>query len=107
MVQDGSAGATEVGSKLVPQVLELRLENCSAEDGGGGELRLPGPVGDIERSLGMSPVRGGLCVVQAKSLLYLGAVVILFGAGEALPIKKKTLAADGAENIGNAVRWFA
>ena len=92
---------------MVPQVLELRLENCPAENGGGGELRFPGPVGNIERSLGMGSVRGGLRVMQAKSLLYIKAVVVLFGAGEALPIQKKTLAADWAENIGNAVRWFA
>jgi hypothetical protein len=87
--------------------LELRLENCAAEDGSGGELRLSGPVGDIEGGLGMGSMRGRLRVVQAKSLLYLGAVVVLFSAGETLPIKKKTLAADRAENIRNAVRWFA
>jgi hypothetical protein len=107
MVLDGSAGATEVGSKLVQQILELRLENCSAENGGRGELRLPRPVRDIERGLRMGSVCGGLRMVQAKSLLYLGAVVVLFGEGETLPIKKKTLPTDRAENIGNTVRWFA
>lgn len=83
------------------------LDGGSSQEGGCGELRGTGPAGDVEGSIGVSIDVVRVDMVIAQSLMDALTGGFLLGLGRALPIKQKSLAADGTVNIGGVIRWFA
>jgi hypothetical protein len=55
----------------------------------------------------MRPGVGGVQVMILKGLPDAVARIFLLGAGGTFPVEEKTLAADGAVNIGGAIGQFA
>jgi hypothetical protein len=100
-------GFTLTSRFMAKTLSAVGLERGTAKEGGGGELGRTGPVWDVEGGLRVRSGVGGVEVMILKGLLDAVTRSLLLGAGGTLPVKEKSLAADGTVNIGRAIRQFA
>jgi hypothetical protein len=98
---------TTIRKKTVSEFSDCFLDGGASKERGGGEIWRTGPAGNVEASFGVSICACDVEMVIAEGLLDAVARIVLLDAAGTLPIKEKSLSADGTVNISGVIDGFA